>query len=126
MDDNVDEKMTRSRFSSAQRFLIMIALSIGLALTLACLSIFIYYKTGSAQLDLSRPGYKSVRDQVVIKDDSLKDFSTTGRLDEAFLNEFQDLYQQQADKAKLVEAFSGDPLDPNILWWGIVEDTNQN
>lgn len=126
IDDNVDENVGHSRLSSAQRFLIMIISSVFLALVLSCISIVIYYKTGSAQLDLSRPGYKDVRNQIVTKDDGLKDIAIIGPVDEAFLKEFKTLYQQQAEKAKLIEAFSGDPLDPNILWWEVLTSTLQD
>lgn len=102
---------------SGRRFMLLMIISISLALILTLASIIIYYKSGSAQLDLSRPGYKEVRSQVVTRDDNLTDIPTIGPANQAFIEDFKILYDQQVEKIKLVEAFASDPLNPDVLWF---------
>jgi hypothetical protein len=97
------------------RFLLMISMSIIIALTLVGISMTLYVTSGAAQLDLSRPGYRAVSDQVVSGDTSFENYSATGDINQDTLNEFRALYEKQADKAKAVDAFNGDPLNPDVL-----------
>ncbi|HPF30929.1 MAG TPA: hypothetical protein PLO25_01270 [Candidatus Saccharibacteria bacterium] len=108
--NETDELTFRYRY----RFLLMIISTIIIAIVLVSISISMYYKSGAAQLDLSRPGYKSVRSQVT--NDETGSFSATGNIDQSVINEFKDLYYSQAKKIKEANAFSGDPLDPVSLW----------
>lgn len=98
------------------RFLAMIVLSITIATILVAVSIVLYRSSGAAQLDLSRPGYKEVRSEVVIEDSNLSTFSATGLIDQTVIDNFRTLYAQQVQKAKAIDAFGSDPLDPNVLW----------
>ena len=78
------------------------------------ISIVIYNLSGSAQLDLSRPGYRSVSSQVV-REDKTGEFGTTGAVSRSVIEEFIDLFDENGDRAKSVDAFSGDPLNPETL-----------
>lgn len=117
MDDGqqpeLDDKLP---FYGDRRFLVLIILSIIASVLLIMSSMMLYRHSGAAQLDLSRPGYKDIRDKITTKDDSFLDFSATGAINQTTINEFRLLYSQQADKAKSVDAFGGDPLDPAVLW----------
>lgn len=120
MDDGQqDELDNKLPFYGDRRFLILIILSIIASVALIMTSMMLYRHSGAAQLDLSRPGYKDIRDKITTKDDSFLDFSTTGAVNSATINEFRLLYSQQAEKAKSVDAFGGDPLDPAVLWSNI-------
>lgn len=120
MDDGQqDELDNKLPFYGDRRFLILIILSIIASVALIMTSMMLYRHSGAAQLDLSRPGYKDIRDKITTKDDSFLDFSTTGVVNSATINEFRLLYSQQAEKAKSVDAFGGDPLDPAVLWSNI-------
>ena len=116
---NGDDLINQTEISqhSGRRFMLLMIISISLALILTLASIIIYYKSGSAQLDLSRPGYKEVRSQVVTRDDNLTDIPTIGPANQAFIEDFKILYDQQVEKIKLVEAFASDPLSPDVLWF---------
>lgn len=96
---------------------ILLILTVIIALTMTTVSVIIYNNTGAAQLDLSRPGYRSVSDQVE-KTDTIDTYSESGVVNRSTIEEFLKLYDAQAEKAKAVDAFNGDPLNPEVLEFG--------
>lgn len=102
-------------FWGRHRFLLLIGISITIALVLVAISMELYASSGAAQLDLSRPGYSAVTSQAVNTDSDFKNYAPVGQLDASSIGEFKALYDKQATKAKAVDAFSGDPLDPTVL-----------
>lgn len=102
-------------FWDQHRYLLLIAISIGIAVFLVSISMALYNSSGAAQLDLSRPGYSAVTSQAVKNDSDFANYPNTGTLDKAAIDEFRALYDKQAAQAKAVDAFSGDPLDPAAL-----------
>lgn len=99
------------------RFALLLAGSIVASLILTVISMTIYTQSGAAQLDLSRPGYRSVSDKVE-KEDTVSTFSPTGSVDKDVIKDFINLYKTQADKTKAIDAFNGDPLNPEVLEFG--------
>ena len=99
------------------RFMLLIIGTLIIATALVSVSIFIYNVSGSAQLDLSRPGYQSVSDKVE-RNDTTTEYSAFGPVNKDTVNDFTKLYDQQAQKAKAVDAFNGDPLNPEVLEFG--------
>lgn len=110
----VDEKPP---FWQEHRFLVLIIATLIIAAILVSISIFMYRVSGSAQLDLSRPGYQSVSDKVD-RNDPVNDYSAFGPINKDTVKTFTTLYDQQATKAKAVDAFNGDPLNPSVLEFG--------
>jgi hypothetical protein len=104
-------------FWGKHRFLLLIVLTIAMAIVMTCISIIMYNVSGTAQLDLSRPGYQSVSDQVDT-DNTIDDYSAFGPVNKTTVDEFTKIYDEQANKAKAVDAFSGDPLNPEVLILG--------
>lgn len=96
------------------RFLLLIIATIVISLILVSISLAAYNISGTAQLDLSRPGYQSVSDQVQ-RNDTIDGYSAFGDVNLETIDEFTELYDQQAEKAKAVDAFNGDPLNPEVL-----------
>lgn len=92
----------------------MIAGSIMIALLLVSVSVAMYFSSGTAQVDLSRPGYQSVRDQTPTED-PYKGFTSSGSVDEKTLNEFNKMYQERAKNATTVDAFNSDVLSDTAL-----------
>jgi hypothetical protein len=111
-------------FWEEHRFLVLIIATIVIATILVCISIFIYKVSGSAQLDLSRPGYQSVSDKVD-RTDPVTDYSAFGPVNKDTVNDFTTTYDQQAAKAKAVDAFNGDPLNPAVLEFGDPTTSNE-
>lgn len=101
-------------FWDEHRFMLLIIGTIVIAVVLVVISIVIYNVSGSAQLDLSRPGYQSVSDKVD-RENTVTDYSAFGPVNKTTVNEFTKIYDQQAQRAKAVDAFNGDPLNPEVL-----------
>lgn len=106
-----DDDMT---FWDKHRLSLLLIISVVIALVLTVVSMMAYNASGTAQLDLSRPGYSSVSDKVDRTDKSTE-YSSFGTVNTDSINEFTKLYDQQATKAKAVDAFNGDPLNPEVL-----------
>lgn len=102
-------------FWNRHNFLLLIILTILISSVLVLISMNIYYSSGAAQLDLSRPGYKGVRSQAVTSDSDFQNYSSTGPINQSAITEFKLLYDQQAKKTKAVDAFGGDPLSLDAL-----------
>jgi len=96
---------------SKHRFLILIASSILISFVLVVISMALYNSSGAAQLDLSRPGYVSVRSKAVTNDSDFENYSSTGSINQKVISEFKVLYTKQATKTKAADAFGGDPLN---------------
>lgn len=106
-------------FQDKHRFFLMIILSIFITSILVAISMALYYSSGAAQLDLSRPGYKDVRAQVINNDD-FQNYSNSGPISQTTINEFKSIYSQQAKKTESVDAFGGDPLSSDALGINVV------
>ena len=104
-------------FWDRHRLSLLLILTVLIALTMTTISVIIYNSSGAAQLDLSRPGYLSVSDKVE-QDDEIDTYSATGAVNKKSIEEFMKLYDAQASKAKAVDAFNGDPLNPEVLEFG--------
>lgn len=119
MEDNIPQKTSQSgelenTFWSNHKLALLIISTVLISIVLTVVSVTIYNISGAAQLDLSRPGYKSVADKVD-KEESVEEYSTSGPVNEDSIKEFIKLYDKQSASAKSVEAFNGDPLNPELL-----------
>lgn len=97
-----------------RRFIVLIASTILISLFLVGVALDLYETSGAAQLDLSRPGYVSVRKQAV-QSTQFNGFSSSGSMDKAALDQFRQLYVSQSTKATSVDSFSGDPMSDQAL-----------
>lgn len=113
-------------FLGHHRFAVMLTSSVLITALLVIVSLSMYDNSGAAQLDLSRPGYKSVRDKAVKNDDDFKSYPSTGEINQKTISEFQSLFTKQTSKIKSVDAFGGDPLSPDSLGIGAITVTNDN
>lgn len=106
-----------SGFVAEHRFIVLVLASIVISIALVMVSLSLYVSSGTAQLDLSRPGYKAIRDQVQQHDasDSFNGFDASGDLDKAALQEFDKLYSQKLKEATSTDAFGNDVLSPESL-----------
>lgn len=96
------------------RFTILVALTILVSLFLVSVALALYASSGAAQLDLSRPGYTSVRDQAS-RSTSFDGFSASGPLDKKAIEQFRALYDEQSKKATNVDSFSGSAMTDQTL-----------
>lgn len=104
-------------FWQRHRLSLLLIITVIIAITMTSISVAIYNSSGAAQLDLSRPGYRSVSDKVQANDD-INTYSASGAVNKDTIEEFIKLYDAQVSKAMKVDAFNGDPLNPEVLEFG--------
>ena len=83
------------------------------AFSLVLASMALYNSSGAAQLDLSRPGYKSVQNEV--DTEAFESFSATGDVTKQTLEQFLKLYKKQVKPVDNVDAFAPDALSEQAL-----------
>jgi len=103
------------------KFLVMIFGAVVITCLLVVVSMSMYSSSGAAQLDLSRPGYVSVRDKAVKSDADFQTFSSSCEINQKTISKFKVSFTKQAVKVKTVDAFGGDPLSPQSLGIDSVE-----
>jgi hypothetical protein len=96
------------------RFVVLIGMTIIISLFLVGVALALYASSGAAQLDLSRPGYTSVRDKVE-RSDSFEGFSASGSVSKDTLDKFRKLYEGQSEKATNFDSFGGDVMSDKTL-----------
>ena len=106
-----------------KQLLIFIGGSIIVALLLVLVSMALYASSGAAQLDLSRPGYKSVQNEVS-KNDRFESFPATGPVTNQTIGQFLDLYNRQTKSVDNSDAYTADTLGDQAL--GIDAPTTDN
>lgn len=113
-DEDIIPATKAESFWRDHRFLLLIIMTVVISIGLVSVSLYIYNVSGSAQLDLSRPGFQSVSSKVE-RNKQTQEFSTTGTVTTETIDGFVKQYDEQASRAKAVDAFNGDPLNPDAL-----------
>lgn len=96
------------------KFLLLVGATILVAMILVGVAMGMYASSGAAQLDLSRPNYQAVQEQVD-RSESLTAFPATGKITKENLDDFRKLYNEQAKRVLDYDSFSGDPLNEQSL-----------
>lgn len=109
-----EPQVTRIERIKQHRFALMICGSVGVSILLVLAALALYVSSGTAQLDLSRPGYAAIRKQLQ-QTDEFRGFSSEGELDQKALKQFDELYMQKLKDAQAVDAFGNDVLSPQSL-----------
>ena len=100
----------------AHQYFSMIVLVILVSLFLVYVALSLYQSSGTLQLDLSRPGYDSARQEAIKDNEVFKGYSGDGPINKDSLAEFETLYKQKAAEALInIDAFSGDALSDGAL-----------
>ena len=105
------------------RFASMIICVIAVACTLTGISLHIYNASGAVQVDLSRPGYQSVRKEATANT-SDEQFSATGNLDTKAYSQFNAMYDRHAKRTVDAPSFGEEALSDDSLQ--IFADTSAN
>jgi hypothetical protein len=101
------------------QFALAITGAIVVAMFLVYVALSLYQSSGTLQLDLSRPGYASARQEANKDNEVFKGFSAEGTVDADALKEFDKLYKQKAAEALIdIDAFSGNALSDKALSLG--------
>lgn len=96
MNEEIIERHHLTKWAE-HRFLVLVGGTIIISLFLVGVALALYASSGTAQLDLSRPGYKSVRDQAV-KSDTFDGFPASGPINKDTISQFRTLYEKEAQK----------------------------
>lgn len=97
-----------------RNIVLFISGSVSIAFLLVLVGLALYNSSGAAQLDLSRPGYKSVQGQVD-RTDTFESFPATGPVTSAVLDQFQNLFDRQVRPVMNTDAFNPAALDDQAL-----------
>lgn len=98
------------------KFIGMIAVVIAISLILVAVSMEMYNSSGAAQVDLSRPGYDSVRKQAGDEAESTEEtFSATGEIDSETLKKFKETYDKHAKRSLSAGNFGSGALSDDSL-----------
>jgi hypothetical protein len=96
------------------RFVILIFSSIIITLLLVSIAMIWYARSGAAQVDLSRPGYSGVRNQVSENQDS-STFQSSGPITKEVLDSYEELFNKTANQVTSVETFESQALSDETL-----------
>ena len=96
------------------RIVLFVSVSIFVAFVLVVISMALYISSGSAQLDLSRPGYTAVQSKLD-QTGSFEGFPVTGSVNKKVIDDFQKLFQQQIKSVNSTDVFSPSSLDEQSL-----------
>lgn len=96
------------------RFFGLVIAAVIIALFLVAISLNLYSNSGAAQLDLSRPGYQSVRKDV-LQDKDTKSYPSTGAFDKNAFDQFVELYDQRSKSVQTEAAFDPAALGDESL-----------
>ncbi len=116
MTPNVDELQQEAGKMSAwqqHRFMVLVVGVIMISLFMVSIALSIYNSSGAALLDLSRPGYQSVRDQAI--DSRATSYPSSGPLDAEALDEFEKMYDERTSKVIDVDSFDASALSEESL-----------
>ncbi len=105
------------------RFVSMLSVVIVTSLVLTAISLEIYNTSGAAQVDLSRPGYQSVR-KAATTNESTDQFPASGTLDDDSFSQFYSMYDRRAARSVDAPSFSDQALSDDSLQF-FVDNTAQ-
>lgn len=97
------------------RFLLLVAVVITISCVLVAVAMHLYNTSGAAQVDLSRPGYQSVRSEASRDNVPDSTFPSTGELDEAAFKQFDQMYNRHAGRVVGVDSFDPQALSDESL-----------
>lgn len=97
------------------KFTALIAGVVVVSLTLVAIAINIYNSDGAAQLDMSRPGYSSVRSKVIKEDEDRVAYPSTGAFDQKSFDDFEKRYKKYADAVHAINGFDPSAVDNDSI-----------
>ncbi|HXH04892.1 MAG TPA: hypothetical protein VNI82_00510 [Candidatus Nitrosotenuis sp.] len=93
---------------------VAIFIVICIALVMTAISMSLYITSGTSSLDLSRPGYRQVRQQVVDTEPN-ESFNDSGPLTKAILDDFKKLFTAQKKTISGIDAYADASLSDESL-----------
>lgn len=103
------------------RLAFAILLMITIATILTSLSMWLYVQSGASGLDLSRPGFSEVREDIRVVN-SHPEFASEGIISESVIDEYLDIYRYEVEQADKLGSFEAQPLSDKILRFNITSN----
>ena len=103
--------------AAAHKYFIMVFGAVAAALVFTGIALSWYSHSDAARLDLSHPDYRSLRSQIEF--DKTEGYLSTGLINEDALDEFNEMFTKQSERATEFDAVGGDVLSDEAL--GITE-----
>lgn len=97
------------------KFVLLIAGSIGISLVLVTVAVSVYNSNGAAQLDLSRPGFSSVRDKIIKEDKDRAAYPSSGTFDQKAFDDFDLMYQKYSDAVKAINGYDSAAVNNDAI-----------
>ncbi|MDR0955853.1 MAG: hypothetical protein LBM73_01855 [Candidatus Nomurabacteria bacterium] len=110
-----------SRFPRAKKFVedhgltVFVILALIIAGVLVGVALTLYKTSGADKIDLSRPGYESVRKDIQPDDATDSDYPTNGNLDQNALDDFQKRFGKEQSNLNQLDNFGSDALSDESL-----------
>lgn len=104
-----------NRIPPKWQFAVFLVITVLITIVLTGISYSLYLVSGTAQLDLSRPGYKQALSEVSPTNTDDYTYSATGPLDKKALDEFKTKYDALVAKTKGYSAFDPGALSDDQL-----------
>lgn len=102
------------RYVQHHQLAMLIIGAVAIALVSTTLSVVLYVRSGAVLLDLSRPGYAPVREQ--IHDGDLPRFEADGEMDAETIEGFRELYTGQIKDFNKLGDFDSKVMDDTRLY----------
>lgn len=96
------------------KLLHLVMVSIAVALLLVMIAMGLYVSNGTEQLDISRPGYSAVQDQVD-QSGTFVSFSADGPVNSIVIDQFLKLYDEQTTRVDSSEIFLSTAISDEAL-----------
>ena len=103
------------KFFGRYRIVSFVSLALLISVIMVSISLWIYTANGAIKLDLSRPGYEQVRQDIVQEDEVEKPFSFSGELTAEVLKDFQERLDKQQKNLDNLGDFGGEILNDKNL-----------
>lgn len=94
--------------TARRRMVLALLITLSITLVLTSISMYLYVRSGTAGLDLSRPGLSKERGS--IQKEKTFDFASTGTLTKTDFSNFKKLYDEQRSVLRSAGSF-----DPDVL-----------
>ncbi|MEO8691228.1 MAG: hypothetical protein ABI397_00420 [Candidatus Saccharimonas sp.] len=109
---NEPTKMTKLQ---RYRFLLFIGSVIVASGVLVAVGMSLYNSSGAAQIDLSRPGYQSVRSEASRDTGNDDAFPSSGDLNDAAFDQFDAMYKTHSSRVTGTSSFEAEALSDDSL-----------
>lgn len=114
LDDLKADAATMTRWQR-HRFFMLVALVIVISLLLVSVGMSLYKMSGAEQVDLSRPGYQSIRKEAQRDTDNPDGFPASGELNDEVIKTFYSRYDKRSGRVVGVDSFDERALSEESL-----------